>query len=152
MELIDGLSIIAINKVHDHNGAELQFLRIGDRAFSGFGEAFFLYTKPDRVRGWDKFSCGLCLCVPNGTARIVVYDDRPGSDTFGKKYETVLGLAGSYSLLRIPPHVWFGFQSVIVGRGALAAIISDVPLKDAEHISARYDSLANSDGVSVHNW
>lgn len=152
MGIILGAKTLPLNKVHDRNGALLDMISSTNELYSGFGEVFFMYAKPDRARAWDRFDANLCMCVPSGTALIVLYDARLDCPTHGETQTFMLGLAAPYSLLRIPAGVWIGFKSVTESRGVLAAILSDKRLEEIGHETIRFDSLVGIDQNPVYDW
>ena len=66
------------------------------------------------------------FAVPSGLLKIVMYDDRPDSETRGVLCELALGRPEHYGLLRIPVNVWYGFTAM-GDAPALICNCADIP-------------------------
>jgi dTDP-4-dehydrorhamnose 3,5-epimerase len=85
-------------------------------------------TFPDRIRAWGIHrSITDRLFVVSGLVRIVVFDGREGSATFGRVNEFVVGERNP-GLLIVPPDLYHGWKNI----GATEAAIINMP-------DARYD-------------
>jgi dTDP-4-dehydrorhamnose 3,5-epimerase len=150
--MIKDADLFRIQKIHDGDGAELRMLGVNDPFFTTFGEIFFTYVKPAKIKAWEKIDVDAFVAVPSGTAVFVLYDDRPESVTRNKHRTFVIGISGQYNLLKIPAGVWYGFKSISDIRGVLAAFVISKPLDEVTHISIRHDSLFDKFGKPVHVW
>jgi len=119
--LIDGVQLVPLRTHRDERGDLMHMLRSSDPHFRGFGEIYFSTVRPGAVKAWhllhDTFRH---YAIPIGTAKVVLFDDRAGSPSFGKLQEVILG-ENNYSLLIIPPDVWSGFAAI----GNSMALIAD---------------------------
>ena len=52
------------------------------------------------------------FAVPHGRIKVVIYDAREDSSTYGQIVEVMLGRPFDYELLIIPPLLWYGFQGI----------------------------------------
>lgn len=119
--MIDGVRQKALKKIGDERGSIMHMMRSSDPDFEGFGEVYFSWVNPGVVKGWHKHSVvSVNLAVPVGAVKIVVFDDRDGSETKGQTQEFVIG-GENYSLLSISPGLWYGFACV----GDAAAMIAN---------------------------
>jgi dTDP-4-dehydrorhamnose 3,5-epimerase len=71
------------------------------------------------------------IAVPHGRVRFSLFDDRPGSATSGARVTHELGRPDRYSLLVIPPGVWYGWEA-LGGAPALLVNCADVPHQAGE--------------------
>lgn len=96
-------------------------LRRDDPEFEHFGEVYFSVVHPGVVKGWHRHRVmSLNYAVVQGSIKLVVADDRPGSPTEGRWTEIFLG-EGNHALAHIPPGVWNGFK----GIGTNPAIVAN---------------------------
>ena len=129
--MISGVALLPLKRIGDERGALLHMLRSDAPHFQGFGEIYFSLVTPPSVKAWHRqHRMTRHYAVPVGTARIVLYDDRPGSPTAGQVQEVVLG-ENNYQLLVIPPMVWSGFAA-LGDRPALIADCTTLPHDPAE--------------------
>lgn len=98
----------------------------------GFGEIYFSEVLPGHVKAWKRHTRQTQhFAVPSGLLKIVLYDDRPDSETRGVLCELALGRPEHYGLLRIPVNVWYGFTAMGDGP-ALICNCADIPHDPAE--------------------
>ena len=91
-------------------GAVLKMLRSDSSLFKAFGEVYFSEVQPGKVRAWKSHrEQTQMFCVPYGRMKLVLYDERPESPTYGRVETVVLGRPHAYRLLRVPPKIWYGF-------------------------------------------
>lgn len=136
--MIDGVSVHALQRFYDARGAVFKMLSTADPHFTRFGEVYFSYIKPGTIKGWQlQKQATLAFAVPTGTVLLVLCDKRETSPTNGQHQAFSLGVSGMYSLVVVPPRVWFGYKSVSSSRGGLIAIVSDAPYNpdDVAHAS-----------------
>ena len=116
-------------KIIDVDGGNvLQGLKSSDRHFKGFGELYFSWIMPKKIKAWKKHKLmTMNLIVPHGLVKFVIFDEKK-PDKFN---EVILGNSHatihSYKRLIIEPNLWFGFQ----GIGNMMSLV--VNLADIEH-------------------
>lgn len=119
--MISGVKIIPLKQIPDERGKIMHMLRCDDPHFEKFGEIYFSVVYPNVVKGWHIHKkMTLNYAVVSGTIKLVLYDDREGSETKGELMELNLG-DGNYCLVKIPPMVWNGFK----GTGTAPAIVAN---------------------------
>ncbi len=133
--LIAGLGIHALGQISDERGTVLHMIRNDSQDFHGFGECYFSEIRPGAVKAW-KFHLNQTqnLAVPAGKVRLVVFDDREGSDTRGQLQALELGRPDNYFRVTIPPRLWYGFACVSPEL-ALLANFANIPHDPAESIT-----------------
>jgi len=110
--MIDGVYINELKQFVDERGKVMHMLRSDSSLFSRFGEIYFSAINPGVVKAWKKHSeMTQHIAVPVGRVRLVIYDDRRDSRTYGSLENIETG-ENMYLLARIPPLVWYGFKNI----------------------------------------
>jgi dTDP-4-dehydrorhamnose 3,5-epimerase len=113
-KLIEGIELKQLKKNVDERGYLCELLRNDWSIFKDFTMTYFSVTSPGIVRGWHrhpKTKQQDHMCVLQGTAKIVVYDDRQGSPTKGIINEFIIG-EDNPTLVKIPGECWHGFKAL----------------------------------------
>jgi len=123
MELIDGVRIKKMRVIPDERGRLMETLRDDDDLYIKFGQAYITTAYPGVVKGWhyhkkqfDNFAC------IHGMMKLVLYDERENSPTYGKVNEFIIGVHNPL-LIQIPPGVFHGFKCI----GEYEAIVLNIP-------------------------
>ena len=144
--MIWDVHIELLKRIGDERGKVLHMLRSDAPFFKGFGEVYFSVVNPGVVKAWKRHrKTTQHMAAPIGSVRVVVYDSRPESPTFRKVQVVDIG-EQNYSLIQIPPFLWYGFQCLSSTASILANCI-DLPFDEAE--SERIDS---SDPSIPYSW
>lgn len=141
---IQGVVIVPLRRIPDERGTIYHMLRRDDPHFIDFGEIYFTSIYRDVIKGWHRHSeMTLNYACIQGRIKLVLYDGRQGSPTFGVLQELFLG-PDDYSLVVIPPGVWTGMKGMT--EVALVANCATHPHDpgrtervDPEHPSIPYD-------------
>jgi len=111
-DVIDGVFLKKLSAIRDERGFLMEMFRSDDLFFRKFGQVYLTVCNPGFVKGWhlhrkqtDNFT------VVKGNARILLYDDRPGSKTRGGSLEVYAGEKNPM-LVSIPPGVLHGFENL----------------------------------------
>ena len=83
--------------------------------------------------------------VVDGNIKLVLFDDRKKSKTFGEVQEIFLSNE-NYCLITVPPLIWNGFKSTNV-KSAIIANCSDIPHDPEEIIRKSFD-----DAYFPYSW
>lgn len=109
---IEGVAVRPLKQLRDERGMVMHMLRSDSPEFKGFGEVYFSVIKPGVVKAWKRHhEMYQNLAVPVGEIKLVIFDNREGSVTFGAVCEVHSGFE-KYGLITIPPMLWYGFQGV----------------------------------------
>lgn len=131
---IDGVSIIPLKQIKDERGMVMHMLRADQEHFKQFGEIYFSIVNPGVIKGWKKHKLmNQNFAVPVGEIKIVIYDDRDNSST-KENIQTIEVGFNKYSLIQIPPLVWYGFKG-ISSEPAMIANCSSIPHSPDETIN-----------------
>jgi dTDP-4-dehydrorhamnose 3,5-epimerase len=124
--VIAGILVQPLREITDDRGKVMHMLRVDAPFFKGFGEVYFSVVNPGAVKAWKRhLKITQHLAVPMGKIRLVVYDDQETSLSFKEVLVMEIG-EGNYSLVRIPPLLWYGFQG-LSDAPALVANCTDIP-------------------------
>lgn len=121
--MIEGVIIKKLKIIPDERGKVMHMLKAGDQEFENFGEIYFSTVYPGVVKGWHFHKrMTLYYAVPVGMVKLVLYDQRKKSKTFGEIQEIFMG-EDNYVLVIIPPRIWNGFK----GIGVKPALLANCP-------------------------
>lgn len=137
---IKGVKISKKKIITDDRGKILHMLRSDDKDFKKFGEIYFSYVFPKKIKAWHIHKkMTLNYVAVFGKIKLVLYDDRLNSPTLGKIQEIFLSNDNHY-LVSIPPLIWNGFMSADDNLAVLANC-SDLPHDKSEILRLNYDDL-----------
>lgn len=112
MKLIEGVTIKELRVIADERGRLMEMLRADDELFLQFGQVYMTTAYPGVVKAWhyhekqtDHF------VVVRGMMKVVLYDGREESSTYGEINEFFMGDYHSI-LLQIPCRVYHGFKCI----------------------------------------
>lgn len=110
--MIEGLIIQELKQIIDERGKVMHMLRFDSPLFTKFGEIYFSVVNPGVVKAWKRHhQMTQHFAVPVGDIRLVIYDDRMNSISCGNLEVIEIG-EDNFSLVRIPPLVWYGFKGI----------------------------------------
>jgi len=146
--LIDGVNTKYLKVIPDDRGWLMEILRCDDDIFEKFGQVYFTAAYPGVVKGWHlhKKQSDNLLCV-NGMMKVVLYDKRKDSPTYGELNEFFIGEKNPM-LISIPPRVYHGFKA-IGDETAMCINVSTHPYKYEEPDEYR---LAPDTDEIPYNW
>lgn len=110
--MIKGVMVKDLKIISDERGRLMEILRLDDKIFKRFGQAYMTTAFPNIVKAWhyhkkqdDHFTC------IKGKIRLILYDARKYSVTYGQINEFILSLDET-KLVRIPKNVYHGFKCI----------------------------------------
>ena len=135
---IEGVNITKIEKISDHRGSILPMLRSDSKSFEKFGEIYFSTIFYNSIKAWHLHKRAVLnyVCI-KGKVRLVIFDDRKNSNSFGK-YEEYILTPNDYFLVKIPQLVWNGFIGLDKSESIVANCIS-IPHDEKEMLRKNYD-------------
>ena len=137
---IDGVIVQPLKQIADNRGSVLHMMSKDSELFDQFGEVYFSEIHPGMVKAWKRHKNQTQnLAIPVNRIRLVIYDARSHSPSKGNLVEYTLGRPDHYSLIQIPPMLWYGFQT-LGDQTALIANCADQPHDPAEAESLPADS------------
>ncbi len=137
--MIEGVILTQLKIIRGDSGDVLHAIKRTEASFCGFGEAYFSTVNKGAVKAWKRHhEMILNLVVPRGEIKFVLYDERPGSPSFGETSEITLS-SSNYQRLTVPPMVWMGFKGV--GEENMLLNIASIP-HDPDEVD-RMDAYKN---------
>ena len=144
---IEGVIIQPLKQIADKCGPVLHMLKNDSRLFKQFGEVYFSEIHSGLVKAWKRHKKqSQNLVVPLGKIWLVIYDDRPNSNTHRKIAQYKLGRPKDYRLIHIPPMLWYGFQ----GIGDQSSMIANCT--DLSHDPEEMESLSADTSQIPYQW
>ena len=144
--MIEGVQIIPLRTILDDRGMVRHMLKCTDPHFSQFGEIYFSVIFPNAVKAWHVHrKMELNYAVISGNIKLVLYDARIDSSTKGEIQEICMG-EDNYVLVKIPPHVVNGFQSI----GNEKAIVANCA--SIAHDPGEIERLDPFDSTIGYDW
>ena len=88
-------------------GDVLKYLTSKNKYFKKFGEAYFTEIKKNKIKGWNFHKkCWCLLAVPYGKVKFTF------AENINSKKKTIIIGKKNYSLIVVPPRIWFNFMSI----------------------------------------
>jgi dTDP-4-dehydrorhamnose 3,5-epimerase len=96
----------------DERGWLMEILRCDDDFFNKFGQVYLTTAYPEVVKAWHmhKIQTDNFCCI-HGMMKVVLYDARKDSPTFGEINEFFIGDKNPM-LISVPPFVYHGFKAI----------------------------------------
>lgn len=144
--MIEGILINKLKQIPDERGAIYHMLRNDSAHFIKFGEIYFSIAFPGIIKGWHEHTKQIQnYAVVDGKIKLVLYDNRPKSNTFKEIDEIFLG-EENYSLVTIPTGIITGYKC-ISKKNSILANCSTLPHDPSEMIN--YDFKGDK---VPYNW
>lgn len=110
---IEGVKLFKLNEIQHERGVVLRMMRSDFSEFKKFGEIYFSFINKSNVKVLKRhLSINQFLTVPIGMVAFQIRDERSNSPTNGQIDKILIGMPNKYYLLKIPPMVWYGFESL----------------------------------------
>lgn len=110
--MIEGIKIKQLKANADERGFLQEILRSDEDFFEGFGQIYISLNYPGVVRAWHYHKKQVdFITIIKGMAKVVVYDSRKDSPTFGEVNEFFVGEQNRI-LIRIPELVMHGYKTI----------------------------------------
>lgn len=121
--MIQDVQVKKLKLIPDDRGFLMEILRRDEDLFESFGQCYVTLVRPRIVKGWHyhKKQIDHFVCL-QGTAKVVLYDARKNSKTFGEVSEYFMSMENPI-VLKIPTYVYHGFTAA----GDHDAMILNIP-------------------------
>ena len=136
--MIEGVKTKKLKVIPDERGRLMEILRKDDDLFLGFGQAYMTSTYPGVVKAWHMHQkqTDNVVCL-QGMLKLVLYDGRRGSKTFGELEQYYIGVHNPL-LVQIPAGVYHGWMCVSTEE-ALVVNLPTLPYNHKEPDEQRLD-------------
>jgi len=137
---IEGIKITPLKIIKDHRGSVMHMIRNDNEVFEEFGEIYFSTIFENKVKAWHlhKEATLNYACV-FGKVKLVLFDERKTSKTYGEYQELLLSL-DNYSLITIPPNIWNGFKGMNKESSIIANCLN-LPHNEKEMVRLEIDDM-----------
>ena len=144
--MIEGVKITKLKILRDQRGSVLTMLRSDSKVYESFGEIYFSTIFYNSIKAWHFHKKAVLnyACI-KGKVKLILYDDRKNSKSFGKYDEYIL-TPKKYFLITIPPLIWSGFKGLYQQESIIANCIN-LPHDEKEMIRKDHD-----DKYFKYNW
>ncbi|HUN55110.1 MAG TPA: dTDP-4-dehydrorhamnose 3,5-epimerase family protein [Smithella sp.] len=110
--MIDGVIVKELKVIPDERGRLMEIMRADDSFFKKFGQVYMTTAYPGVVKGWHYHKKQADnMAVVRGMMKIVLYDSRKKSKTYGEINEIFAGVHHPV-LVHIPVYVYHGFKCI----------------------------------------
>jgi len=101
------IKIIKLKISTNPKGDVLKYLTRKNKNFKKFGEVYFTEIKKNKVKGWNFHKkCWCLIAVPYGKVKFTF------AENINSKKKTIIIGKKNYSLIVVPPRIWFNFMSI----------------------------------------
>jgi dTDP-4-dehydrorhamnose 3,5-epimerase len=102
---MDGITLTPLKKILHPKGDIFHAMKVSDKGFSEFGEAYFSTVNKNDIKGWKKHTeMILNLVVVTGEVEFVIHN---GDDFFNVKLSKK-----NYQRLTVKPNLWLAFRGL----------------------------------------
>ncbi len=110
--MIEGVKLKDLKVIPDERGRLMEILRADDELFEKFGQVYMTTAYPGVVKAWHYHKLQTDnMAVIRGMMKIVIYDARKDSPTYGEVNEFFLG-EHNFKLIQIPKMIYHGFKCI----------------------------------------
>lgn len=110
--MIEGVAVKNLRVIPDERGHVMEMLKRDDDVFERFGQVYMTTIYPGVIKGWHMHlkQDDNVVCV-KGMIKLVLFDDREGSETSRELMELFLG-ENRPVLVHIPRGVYHGWKCI----------------------------------------
>lgn len=135
---IEGVIVTPLKLLPNEKGRLMEVQRADDPHFPGFGQVYITQSFAGVIKAWYRHRTQIDqLAAITGTAKLVLFDDRPESSTRGQVQTIMMGETMP-RLALIPTGVWHGFQAM-GDTSAFFLHLNDTPFDFANPDEDRLD-------------
>ena len=120
---LDNILVTPLKRITTEGGDVMHALKKSDNGYNGFGEVYFSWVEQGAIKAWKCHQhMTLNLVVPVGEVRFIFRYKTCLAEQKGEPYnEFRIEKLGKdrYSLITVPPGIWFGFQGIASGSSLL---------------------------------
>ena len=148
MKVIEGVKTKQLRVIADERGYLMEMLRCDDEMFERFGQVYLTVAYPGVIKGWHyhKKQTDILVAV-KGMLKLVLYDSRSDSPTYGRINEFFIGDRDPL-LVTIPAGVIHGFK----GIGTEPAYLVNVPTEPYNYDDPDEFRIPPNDPSIPYDW
>jgi dTDP-4-dehydrorhamnose 3,5-epimerase len=146
--MIEGVKVKQLKMIPDERGFVMEMLRSDDEIFQKFGQVYLSVAYPGVVKGWHYHKLQTdYFTIVKGMMKVVLYDQRKDSQTYGQINEFFMGEQRPI-LLVIPTYVVHGMKAV----GTEPGYLINCPTLSYDHKSPDEYRIDPHGGEIPYNW
>ena len=146
--MIEGVAVKKLKVIPDERGRLMEILRADDEIFKGFGQVYMTTAYPGVVKGWHYHKRQFdSMAVVKGMMKIVLYDSRKDSPTYGEINQFFAGEHNPVFIL-IPPYVCHGFKCISLEE----AVVINVPTEPYDYQTPDEFRIHPHDNDIPYEW
>lgn len=147
-DAIEGVEVKSLKLLANERGRLMEVARRDDVGFPGFGQVYVTQSFAGVIKAWYRHRVQIDqIAAITGLVKLVLYDDRPESQSRGKVQEIMIGELCP-RLVLIPPGLWHGYRAV-GETGAFLLHLNSEPF-DPDHIDE--DRIEPDDPYIPYRW
>lgn len=137
-----------LKRIPDERGRLMEILRSDDDIFATFGQVYMTTTYPSVVKAWHyhKMQDDYIVCV-KGMLKLVLYDGREGSPTYGEVNEFFIGDFNPV-LIKVPKMIYHGWKCISDEE----AIVINIPTQPYNRTQPDEYRLDPHENEIPYNW
>lgn len=123
--LIEGVRVKKLRVIPDERGRLMEILRCDDPEFEKFGQVYMTTNYFDVVKAWHCHRLQRDnVCCVKGMIKLVLWDGREGSSTYGQLNEFFIG-EHNPCLVHIPAGVWHGWKGITPDEAIIINVVTE---------------------------
>ena len=104
---LNKIKVVKLKVIKNSKGDILKYISDDNFFFKKFGETYFSEINYNQTKGWNcHLKCQSLLAVPFGKVKFTF------AENINKKKKTITISRKNYSLIILPPGIWFNFKSL----------------------------------------
>ena len=146
--MIDGVVLKKLRVIPDERGRVMEILRRDDEVFEKFGQVYMTTSYPGVIKGWHYHDLqDDNMTVVKGMMKVVLYDGRKDSPTYGEVNEFFVG-EHNPMLVHIPKGVYHGWKNI----GTEEAIVVNTVTEPYNYENPDEHRVAYDDPNIPYDW
>ena len=146
--MIEGVVVKKLRVIPDERGRVMEILRNDDDVFEKFGQVYMTTSYPGVIKGWHYHDLqDDNMTVVKGMMKVVLYDGRKGSPTYGEINEFFVGEHNPV-LVHIPKGVYHGWKNI----GTEEAIVINTVTEPYNYEHPDEHRVAYNDPNIPYDW
>ena len=110
---INGVEIKELVSHKGETGYFCEIIRSSDKFFEEFGQLSFSFVYHGAAKAWHLHKKQTdWMCTLKGDMKLVLYDTRKDSKTYGNLMEILMGETNGYKVVKIPPGIAHGYKVI----------------------------------------
>ncbi|ELS00689.1 dTDP-4-dehydrorhamnose 3,5-epimerase-like enzyme [Xenococcus sp. PCC 7305] len=124
--MIQDVIIQPLKLIPNERGRLMEIQRRDNEHFISLGQIYITETFPGIIKAWYRHHKQIDqIAAITGMIKLVLFDSRESSPSYGKVQEIIIGELAP-KLVKIPPKIWHGFQTISLNSAFLIHLNSEM--------------------------